>query len=306
MEYLKIEVEDSSDRLDVFLSEELNDISRTKIQKLIKGGDVKVNGKKEKSSYLVQEGDIINITIAEEEEPEIRAENLNLDVLYEDENIAIVNKPQNMVVHPAPGHYSGTLVNGLLFQIKQLSNLNGEIRPGIVHRLDKGTSGLLVIAKDNESHEYLSKQFKDRTVLREYIALVYGEISIEGDTILAPIGRHPVHRQKMAVIEGGREAISHYEVLDRFDKYTLVKVRLETGRTHQIRVHLNHINYPIVGDPIYSKGKNEFKLENQFLHASSLGFIHPGTKEFIHFNGEIPEPMKSVLEGLRRKKEGNI
>lgn len=304
MEYLKIKADDSLDRLDVFLADRLEGISRTKIQKMIKSGEVKVNGKKEKSSYIIQNKDIIGVTIIEEKEPEIKPENLNLDIIYEDNYIAVVNKPRDMVVHPAPGHYSGTLVNGLLYQLDKLSNLNGEIRPGIVHRLDKGTSGLLVVAKDNESHKYLSEQFKERTVKREYIALVHGEISKEKETIIEPIGRHPVRRQKMAVIEEGREAISHYEVLERFENYTLIKVNLETGRTHQIRVHLNHINYPIVGDPVYSSGKNEFKLKEQFLHARKLSFIHPETKTKISFNGELPNNNKQILEGLRRKKEG--
>lgn len=304
MEYLKIKGDESLDRLDVFLADELEDISRTKIQKMIKAGEVKVNGKKEKSSYPIQSEDIIEVNIIEEKEPEIKPENLNLDIVYEDNHIAIVNKPKDMVVHPASGHYSETLVNGLLYQLDKLSDLNGEIRPGIVHRLDKGTSGLLIIAKDNKSHEYLSKQFKERTVKREYIALVHGEISKEKDTIIAPIGRHPVRRQKMAVVEDGREAISHYEVLERFENYTLIKVNLETGRTHQIRVHLNHINYPIVGDPVYSSGKNEFGLEEQFLHARKLSFIHPETKEVVSFSGELSEDNKLVLEGLRRKKEG--
>lgn len=291
---------DNEDRLDLFLSEELDGISRTIIQRLIKSGNITVNEKVKKSSYLLKEGDEVLVNIPEKEKIEILPENIDLDILYEDDDLAVVDKSQNMVVHPAPGNHSKTLVNGLLYHIDELSMLYGLIRAGIVHRLDKDTSGLLVIAKNEYTHEELIKQFKDRTVLKEYIALVHNNVKGNG-IINKPIGRNPKNRKKMAVVPNGKEAITTYEVLKRYNKYTLLKVGLKTGRTHQIRVHMADMNHPIVGDPVYSSGKNEFKLDKQLLHAYKIGFIHPKTKEYIEFTKDVPTEFRDIINKLDKR-----
>lgn len=291
--------EGDTERLDYYLSTELDEISRTYIQKLIKDGLVDVNGLKKKPSYLVKEGDRILVNLPKPKELEILPENLPLDIIYQDEDIVVVNKSQGMVVHPGPGNYTKTLVNALLYHIDSLSSINGIIRPGIVHRLDKDTSGALIVAKNDFSHRALSEQLKDRNVYREYITLVKGVLKDDKGTINAPIGRDPNNRKKMKVIsKNSKEAITHYEVIRRYDKYTLVKAILETGRTHQIRVHFSYISHPIIGDPIYSYEKNEFNIDKQLLHARKVGIIHPRSNKYMEFECDIFEKFKEVLKKL--------
>lgn len=294
--------EESNERLDYYISSELDEISRTYVQKLIKDKRVNVNGLYKKASYIVKEGDYIYIDLPEPKTLELAPENIPLDIVYEDSDVVVINKPQDMVVHPAPGNYSGTLVNALLYHVDSLSTINGIIRPGIVHRLDKDTSGLLVVAKNDNAHRELSNQLKDRKVYREYIALVHGVINNDSGEINKPIGRDPKDRKKMTVIyTNSKEAITNYWVIKRYSKYTLVRVRLQTGRTHQIRVHFSDMRHPVVGDPIYSNGKNEFNLNKQLLHARKIGFIHPSTKERMEFECDIPNTFKEVLEKLDKR-----
>lgn len=302
MNLIEIYVEEIEDneRLDAHLATHFNDMSRTYIQKLIKEGLVLVNGKPEKSKYLVEEMDHITINIPNPVNLEVIAENIPLNIIYEDEDIVIINKEQGMVVHPAPGNYTGTLVNALLYGIKNLSSINGVIRPGIIHRLDKDTSGIIMVAKNDESHKYLSEQLKNRNVKREYIAIVHGVLNKKEGVINAPIGRDPRDRKKMTVINtNSKEAITHYKVIEEFQKYSLLKANLETGRTHQIRVHMAYINHPIVGDGTYSNNSNKFNINKQLLHAIKLGFNHPRTKEYMEFETEIPENFNEVLKTLR-------
>lgn len=301
MEKIEIYVdEEDNERLDTYLSNELDEISRTYLQKLIKDKQIEVNGQHKKASYMVKEGDNIIVLLPQPKKLDIIAEDIPLNIIYEDEDLVIINKPQDMVVHPAPGNYTGTLVNALLYHIDNLSSINGIIRPGIVHRLDKDTSGILIIAKNDFAHRELSDQLKNRKVYREYIALVNGVIKQEKGTIDAPIGRDPRDRKKMTVIStNSKEAITHYQVINRFSKYSLVKVNLETGRTHQIRVHFLSINHPVVGDPVYTKGKNEFNLDKQLLHAKKLGFIHPRSGEYMEFECQVPETFQNIIEKLK-------
>jgi len=299
---LNVNEENSDERLDSYLSDELENVSRSYIQSLIKKGHIEVNNIKKKASYIVKHGDSITVNLPEPEKLEIKAENIQLNFIYEDDSLLIVNKPQGMVVHPAPGNYTGTLVNALLYHIDKLSSINGVIRPGIVHRLDKDTSGLLLIAKNDFTHRFLSEQLKDRNVHREYIALVHGIIKNNTGTINKPIGRNSKDRKKMAVVySNSKEAITNYEVLQRFSKYTLLKVKLETGRTHQIRVHFSDMNHPVLGDPLYSNGKNEFNLDKQLLHARKLGFFHPIRKEYLEFECDIPDVFKDILTKLEKR-----
>ena len=294
--------EEDNERLDYYLSLELDEVSRTRIQKLVKDQLVKVNGSIKKSSYIVKEGDTISVVFPEPKKLEITPEDIPLEIVFEDSDLAVVNKRHGMVVHPAPGNYSGTLVNALMFHMDNLSSINGIIRPGIVHRLDKDTSGLLVIAKNDKTHRGLSEQLKHHGVYREYVALVHGNIRLDTGTIDAPIGRNQKDRKKMAVTgKNSKEAITHFSVSKRYGKYTLVTLRLETGRTHQIRVHLSHMGNPVVGDPVYSGGKNEFKMERQLLHARRLGFIHPSTNENVEFSCDLPEDFKLILERLDKE-----
>lgn len=298
---IKISVDnDNEDRLDLFLSEELEGISRSAIQKLIKNGNITVNDSMKKSSYLLKDGDQVLVNIPEEEPIKILPQDIPLDLLYEDDDIAVVNKPQNMVVHPAPGNYRNTLVNALLYHIEDLSMINGIIRAGIVHRLDKDTSGLLLIAKNEFAHSELIKQFKDRTVLKEYITLVHNNVK-ENGIINKAIGRNPKDRKKMAVVANGKEAVTSYQVLERYNKYTLVKIGLKTGRTHQIRVHMAQMNHPIVGDPVYSNGKNEFKIDKQLLHAYKIGFIHPRRNEYMEFKKDLPDGFRNIINKLNKR-----
>lgn len=303
MDLIEIFVDEDGDseRLDAFLAIELNEVSRTYIQRLIKDGLVLVNEAIKKPRYQLKEGDYIKVQIPKPKNLEINSENIPIDIIYEDEDVVIINKSKNMVVHPAPGNYTGTLVNALLYHIDNLSSINGVIRPGIVHRLDKDTSGLLIVAKNDSAHKFLSEKLKDRDIKREYVAITYGELNDDEGTINAPIGRHPKDRKRMAINEkNGKDAITNYKVLQRYKGYTLVKAKLETGRTHQIRVHLSYINHPIVGDPVYSNRKDDGKYNGQFLHAIKLGFIHPRSKEYMEFKTDLPDNFKQFIEKISK------
>ncbi|EIW01010.1 RluA family pseudouridine synthase [Thermoanaerobacter siderophilus] len=296
---LQGEKEDEGKRIDVFLAAEL-DYTRSYIKKLIVDGLVFVNGKTVKPSYKVKENDEVVVNIPEAEKIDVLPENIPLDILYEDDDIIVINKPQGMVVHPAPGNYSGTLVNALLYHCKNLSGINGILRPGIVHRLDKDTSGVMVVAKNDKAHISLSNQIKERSVFKKYVAIVEGVIKDEAGEIEAPIGRHPVDRKKMAVIEDGRYALTLYKVLERFKENTLVEAVIKTGRTHQIRVHMAYIGHPVVGDPVYGFKKQKFKLEGQALHSRVLGFMHPTKGVYMEFEAPLPEYFVRLIEILRR------
>lgn len=296
---LQGEKEDEGKRIDVFLAAEL-DYTRSYIKKLIVDGLVFVNGKTVKPSYKVKENDEVVVNIPEAEKIDVLPENIPLDILYEDDDIIVINKPQGMVVHPAPGNYSGTLVNALLYHCKNLSGINGILRPGIVHRLDKDTSGVMVVAKNDKAHISLSNQIKERSVFKKYVAIVEGVIKDEEGKIEALIGRHPVDRKKMAVIEDGRYALTLYKVLERFKENTLVEAAIKTGRTHQIRVHMAYIGHPVVGDPVYGFKKQKFKLEGQALHSRVLGFIHPTKGVYMEFEAPLPEYFVRLIEILRR------
>jgi 23S rRNA pseudouridine1911/1915/1917 synthase len=285
-------------RIDKLLASKIADLSRSFIQGLFEEENIRVNGKIVKSKYKVKLKDKIELDIPEPEELKVEPEKIDLDIVYEDSDVIVVNKPQGMVVHPAPGNYSGTLVNALLFHCKDLSGINGVIRPGIVHRIDKDTSGVIVAAKNDNAHNNLAKQFKEHSIKREYYALVEGRIKKEGGTIDAPLGRHPNDRLKFAVVKGGKHAVTHYEVIEVFSGYTLVKCILETGRTHQIRVHMSFIGHPLVGDPVYGIKKQKFSLKGQMLHAKKLGFIHPSKGEYMEFDSELPEYFKNILNKL--------
>ncbi|MBW0768224.1 RluA family pseudouridine synthase [Mammaliicoccus lentus] len=296
----KIETEQEAGvRIDKLLPELNPDWSRSQIQDWIKLGLVEVNGKVVKSNYKTKLNDTIVATEKVVEEVDIVAEDLGIEVYYEDKDVAVVYKPKGMVVHPAPGHYTGTLVNGLMYAITDLSGINGEIRPGIVHRIDKDTSGLLMVAKNDIAHRGLVEQLVDKTVTREYTALVHGHIPHEFGTIEAPIGRNPKERQEMAIVDDGKEAVTHFNVIEKFDQYTLVNCQLETGRTHQIRVHMKHIGYPLVGDPKYGR-KKTLDLGGQALHAGLLGFEHPITGKYIEKEAPLPEYFEALIEKLRK------
>ncbi len=285
-------------RIDKLLPEFNNEWSRSQIQDLIKEDLVTVNEKVIKSNYKVKLNDLIIVTEKEVVEADIQPENLNLDIYYEDEDVAIVYKPKGMVVHPSPGHYSGTLVNGLMYQIKDLSGINGEIRPGIVHRIDKDTSGLLMVAKNDIAHRGLVEQLMDKSVKRKYTALVHGNIPHDYGTIDAPIGRNEKDRQSMDIVDNGKEAVTHFNVLEHFNDYTLIECQLETGRTHQIRVHMKYIGFPLVGDPKYGPRKT-LDIGGQALHAGVIGFEHPVTHEYIERQAELPKEFETLLEDIR-------
>ncbi|EGQ1603938.1 RluA family pseudouridine synthase [Staphylococcus pseudintermedius] len=287
-------------RIDKILPEFNSEWSRSQLQEWIKEGLIEVNGKAVKSNYKLKLGDRIEITEKELVEADIQAENLNLDIYYEDDDVAIVYKPKGMVVHPSPGHYTGTLVNGLMYQIKNLSGINGEIRPGIVHRIDKDTSGLLMVAKNDVAHRSLVEQLMAKTLKRKYIALVHGHIPHEFGTIDAPIGRNKNDRQSMAVVDDGKEAVTHFNVIETFKNYTLVECELETGRTHQIRVHMKYIGYPLVGDPKYGP-KKTLEIGGQALHAGLIGFEHPKTGEYIERFAPLPAEFEAVIEQVRKE-----
>ena len=285
----KHKVENGNVRIDIYLSK-LLDVSRSKISKL----SIVVNGKKVKSSYIVKENDVIEIPELVEEEVKAEPEKMDLDIVYEDDDVIVVNKPNGMVVHPAVGNTKHTLVNGLLYHSKELSKNNGEFRPGIVHRIDAYTTGLLMIAKNDKAHDFLAKQLSEKTTHRKYIALVWGVINNDTGTIDAPIGRDINDRKKMAVTANGKEAITHFKVLKRYKDATLIELKLETGRTHQIRVHMNYINHPVVNDPVYGKRKL-INNTGQCLHAKELGFIHPTTKKYMEFSSELPKCFVDIL-----------
>ena len=300
MEKLVVDLNDV--RLDAYIAKLKNDISRTMIQKLIEEGNILVNGKSKKISYKVQLGDEIELNIPKAKEIELKAENIPVEVVYEDDDIIVVNKPKGMVVHPANGNPDGTLVNAIMAMCKDsLSGIGGEIRPGIVHRLDKDTSGLLIVAKNDTAHINMSNQIKNREVKKIYIALVRGVVSENEATINMPIGRSTKDRKKMAVRKDGKKAVTHFKVLRRYRKYTLLEVKIDTGRTHQIRVHMSEIGHPVVGDMVYSNGKNEFGIEGQMLHAKSLDFKHPITGKQMHLEAELPEYFEKVLEQLNNE-----
>ena len=299
-----ITVEDEAgERIDKFLSDELSDRSRSFLQKLIKEQYVKVNDKPVKASYRLILGDTVSISFPEPEKPDIAAEDIPLDILYEDNDIIIINKPKQMVVHPAPGHYSGTLVNALLYHCQgNLSGINGSLRPGIVHRIDMDTTGSLVVCKNDTAHQSLSAQLKEHSIQRVYEAIVHGILKEDTGCIDAPIGRHPTERKKMSTqTRNGREALTHYRVLERLGAFTHIQCRLETGRTHQIRVHMASIGHPLLGDTVYGPKKCPFpKLIGQTLHADTLGFIHPGTGEYMEFHAPLPEYFTGLLDRLRK------
>lgn len=278
------------------------DVTRSRAAALISDGNVLINGKPAAKNCRVRSGDAVVINVPPPEAYNIAPENIPLDIVYEDEDIIVVNKPKGMVVHPAPGNWSGTLVNALMYHCgDSLSGINGEIRPGIVHRIDKDTSGLLVVAKNDRAHQSLAEQIQVHSAGRRYFAVVYGCPREETGTIQAPIARHPIDRKKMAVLAGGREAITHYQVLEHYQGYTLMKFRLETGRTHQIRVHMAHIGHPIIGDPLYGPAKDKWKLQGQCLHAGELELTHPVTGERMLFEAPLPEYFEKVLQKLRNQ-----
>ncbi|MEI4711399.1 RluA family pseudouridine synthase [Bacillus cereus] len=291
--------EQKNERIDKFVAGINNEWSRTQVQQWIKDDVVTVNGKVVKGNYKVKENDEITVTIPEPEELDIQPEDMNLEIYYEDADVLVVNKPRGMVVHPAPGHTSGTLVNGLMHHCTDLSGINGVMRPGIVHRIDKDTSGLLMVAKNDMAHESLVNQLVAKTVTRRYKAIVHGVIPHDKGTIDAPIARDKKERQSMTVDENGKHAVTHFQVLERFKDFTLVECRLETGRTHQIRVHMKYIGYPLAGDPKYGP-KKTLDMNGQALHAGILGFDHPRTGEYIQFEAPIPEVFEDALNILRK------
>lgn len=288
-------------RIDRFLGSRLEQVSRSYLQKLVKEGAVLVNGKPVKSSYKVENGDWIRLEIPDAVEPEIEAEEMELDILYEDSDIILINKPKGMVVHPAAGHYSGTLVNGLMAHCKdELSGINGVMRPGIVHRIDMDTTGVLIVCKNDKAHNAIAEQLKVHSITRKYYAIVHGVLKEDTGTVNAPIGRHPVDRKKMSINEkNGKEAVTHYRVLRRFRRFTFVECQLETGRTHQIRVHMASIGHPLLGDQVYGPAKVPFSgLQGQTLHAGVLGIIHPSTGEYMEFTAPLPDYFEAVLKKL--------
>lgn len=304
MEQKKICVPESASgqRIDKFLSDFLEGQSRSYLQKLVKEGRVFVQGKSVKANYRITEGEEIRLEIPDMEEPDILPENIPLDILYEDDDLLVVNKPKGMVVHPGAGHYSGTLVNALLYHCAgNLSGINGVLRPGIVHRIDMDTTGSLVVCKNDFSHNSLAEQLKAHSISRRYRAIVHGVLKEEEGTVEAPIGRHPVDRKKMAVnYRNGKEAVTHYHVLERFRQYTYIECRLETGRTHQIRVHMAGIGHPLLGDAVYGPSRRSFNLQGQTLHAQVLGFLHPRTGAYMEFEAPLPEYFTELLQKLQK------
>ena len=302
MSLIRLEADENSvdERIDKYLGAVLSDQSRSFLQKLIREGGVLVNGKPVKASYRVDGEDQIEIFLPEPETPVIPAENIPLDILYEDKDLLIVNKPKGMVVHPAAGHRTGTLVNAVLYHCRgQLSGINGVMRPGVVHRIDRDTTGALVVCKNDRAHNHVANQLKEHTITRRYVAVVAGVIREEEGTVDAPIGRHPTERKKMAAgVKNGKRAVTHYRVLQRFRAHTLIECRLETGRTHQIRVHMASIRHPILGDTVYGPSKDSFHLEGQALHARVLGLVHPATGAYIEAEAPLPDYFHKLLARL--------
>ncbi len=295
-----VEEELEGERLDAFLADMMAELSRTAIKELITSGQVWVDGQIRKPSYRLKEGEEVLIDLPEARPVSIEPQNLPLEIIYQDQDIAVVNKPKGMVVHPAHGNWDQTMVNALLYHIKDLSGINGQLRPGIVHRLDKDTSGVMVVAKHDQAHRSLAEQIKEHSMKREYQALVHGIIKENLGTIEAPIGRSRTDRKKMAVTKDGKPAISRYRVLERFHNYSLVQVSLLTGRTHQIRVHFSYIKHPVVGDPVYGPAKQHLELDSQALHACILGFRHPRTDEYMEFSSPLPPVIKEALLKLTK------
>lgn len=295
--------EDEAKRIDKFLTEKHSDITRSAFHKLIEEGNVLVGEKRVNKNYKLRVGEKVSLFLPEPEETNIEPENIPLNILYEDEDVIVINKPKGMVVHPAPGHYSGTLVNALMYHCKDsLSGINGQIRPGIVHRIDKDTSGVLVAAKNDVAHIFLSEQLSSHSMNRVYNAIVYNAFNEEEGSVDANIDRAKNDRKKMAVTkEGGRRAVTHYKVLERLGRFTFLSFKLETGRTHQIRVHMSHIGHPLLGDEVYGPKNKPFDTEGQVLHAKTLGFIHPRTKEYMEFDTPLPEYFEKILKILRNK-----
>lgn len=303
MEILNYTIEEQhvGKRLDAFVSENIEGQSRSYIQKLIEQEAIQVNGKSTKSNYKLRLRDQIEVNIPDPIPLEVKAEEINLNIVYEDEDVIVINKPQGMVVHPAHGNYTGTIVNALLSHCDNLSGINGVMRPGIVHRIDKDTSGVIVIAKNNEAHVSLSEQLKEHSITRCYNALVEGRVKNDQGTIETLIGRNPKDRKEMAVVtRNGKKAVTHYTVLETFENHTLIEARLETGRTHQIRVHMSYIGHPIVGDPVYGYKKQRFDTKGQLLHARILGFVHPRTGQYMEFEAPLPEYFIDILNKIRK------
>lgn len=298
---IKVEEDTQNERIDKYINSKVDELSRSYVKKLIEDSKVTLNGKTPKSQKVaIKAGDEIIISIPEPEELKVEGEDIPIEIFYEDEDVMIVNKEQGMVVHPAPGHYTGTLVNAILFRSDRLSSINGVVRPGIVHRIDKDTSGLLMIAKNNIAHNSLAKQLKNHTVNRIYYAVVKGRINTLKGTIDAPLGRHQKNRLKFTVTDkNAKNAITHFEVVESFKEHTLVKLKLETGRTHQIRVHMAYIGHPLVGDPLYGNGKNNYGLKGQALHARIIGFEHPRTNKYMEFESDLPIYFEELLRKLR-------
>ena len=299
----EITPEMEGERIDKCISNYVETLSRSYIQKIIKEGKAYINDAPVKSNYKVRVDDKVQFTIPDCEELDIPPQDIPLDIIYEDKDVLIVNKPKNMVVHPAPGHYEGTLVNAIMYHChNDLSGINGVLRPGIVHRIDKDTTGSLIICKNDEAHRKIAEQLKEHSITRKYRAIVYGRISNDEGVVDAPIGRHPTDRKKMAINErNGKTAITHYKVLERFEKYTYIECQLETGRTHQIRVHMTSIGHPLLGDEVYGSAKCPFKLEGQTLHAMTIGFIHPSTNQYVEYEAPLPEYFERLLQILRSK-----
>lgn len=301
MDEIKLISEESDLRIDAYISSKLDSLSRSAVQKLIGDNNITVNNKAINKNYKIKINDEIKVIMPPPQVLDVKAEDIELDIVYEDSDVAVINKPQGMVVHPAAGHYSGTLVNALMNNVEDLSSINGVLRPGIVHRLDKNTSGLLIIAKNDLSHSFLSNCLKEHSINRIYYALVEGVVKNDKGVINAPLGRSEKDRKKRCVTtKNSKEAITNYEVIKRYKKYTLIKLKLETGRTHQIRVHMKHIGHPVVGDDVYGKEDKKFGLKGQLLHSKSIGFIHPTTKEYLEFDSELPDYFKKVLEKIEK------
>lgn len=298
---MEVIVNEAGARLDKAMAD-LTELSRSQANEEIKKGAVLVNGQAKKAKYTVQEGDVITYEVPQEEILDYQAEDIPLEIVYEDDDVAVVNKPQGMVVHPSAGHASGTLVNALMYRVKNLSSINGVVRPGIVHRIDKDTSGLLMVAKNDQAHQALAEELKDKKSLRKYIAIVHGNLPNDRGMIEAPIGRSEKDRKKQAVTAKGKPAVTRFQVLERFGDYSLVELTLETGRTHQIRVHMAYIGHPVAGDPLYGPRKT-LKGHGQFLHAQTLGFTHPKTGETMVFTAEAPAIFQETLEKLRQKQQ---
>jgi 23S rRNA pseudouridine1911/1915/1917 synthase len=292
---------EKNERIDKVISTLNKEWSRTQVQQWIKDGNVLVNGSTVKTNYKCHVADELSIEIPEPENLDVEPEEMNLDIYYEDTDVLVVNKPRGMVVHPAPGHLSGTLVNGLMAHCKDLSGINGVLRPGIVHRIDKDTSGLLMVAKNDLAHESLVNQLVNKTVVRKYKAIVHGNISHEFGTVDAPLGRDPKERQSMTVVDNGKHAVTHFNVLERFTDYTFIECQLETGRTHQIRVHMKYIGFPLAGDPKYGP-KKTLPIDGQALHAGVLGFKHPRTEQYLEFAAPLPEEFEALLNQLRNNR----